>query len=395
MRIAYFADIRFPLERANGIQTAETCHALAARGHAVDLVVRPDTARPARDPFAYYALTRDVPLTVVRVPAAGPAPVRRARYLLAALSAAMRPGQADVVFTRDLGVAAWIALVPRRWRPPLVYESHGLAAVVGRDLDALVSGARAASPRKQRRLQARERRVWARADGYVAITAALARDLESAFGPRPGLAVVPDGVRLSPSRRFVPPLDHDGAPLIVYAGHLYPWKGVDTLLDALALVSGLDARIVGGHPAEPDLGRLTARADALGLSDRVRFTGHVAPGDVGAHLAAADVIVLPNSQSAISARYTSPLKLFEALAAGRAIVASHLPALAEVLTDGQNALLVAPDDAAALAAALARLVADPSLAHRLARAAYDAAPAYTWAKRAERLDAVLRAAVRT
>jgi glycosyltransferase involved in cell wall biosynthesis len=395
VRIAYFADIRFPLERANGIQTAETCHALAARGHAVDLVVRPDTACPARDPFAYYALARDVPLRVVRVPAAGPAPVRRACYLLAALSAAMRPGRADVVFTRDLGVAAWIALVPRRWRPPLVYESHGLAAVVGRDLDALVSGARAASPRKQRRLQAREGRVWARADAYVAITAALAHDLESAFGHRPGLAVVPDGVRLPPSRQFVPPLDHDGAPLVVYAGHLYPWKGVDTLLDALALVSGLGARIVGGHPAEPDLDRLTARAAALGLSDRVTFTGQVAPGDVAAHLAAADVIVLPNSQSAISARYTSPLKLFEALAAGRAIVASNLSALAEVLTDGQNALLVAPDDAAALAAALARLVADPALARRLARAAYDAAPAYTWAKRAERLDAVLHAAVRT
>ena len=56
MRILYFADIRFPLERANGIQTMETCHALAGRGHEVHLVVRPDTHTPARDPFAYYGL---------------------------------------------------------------------------------------------------------------------------------------------------------------------------------------------------------------------------------------------------------------------------------------------------------------------------------------------------
>ncbi len=61
MRILYLADIRFPLERANGIQTMETCHALASRGHTVTLVVRPDTQSPARDPFAYYALpTMDV-----------------------------------------------------------------------------------------------------------------------------------------------------------------------------------------------------------------------------------------------------------------------------------------------------------------------------------------------
>ena len=57
-RILYFADIRFPLERANGIQTMETCHALAGRGHEVHLVVRPDTHTPARDPFEYYGLAK-------------------------------------------------------------------------------------------------------------------------------------------------------------------------------------------------------------------------------------------------------------------------------------------------------------------------------------------------
>ena len=63
VRILYFADIRFPLERANGIQTMETCHALAERGHDVTLVVRPDTHAPARDPFAYYGLP---PLATLR-----------------------------------------------------------------------------------------------------------------------------------------------------------------------------------------------------------------------------------------------------------------------------------------------------------------------------------------
>ena len=58
VEILYLADIRFPLERANGIQSMETCHALAARGHDVTLIVRPDTQSPARDPFAFYGLPR-------------------------------------------------------------------------------------------------------------------------------------------------------------------------------------------------------------------------------------------------------------------------------------------------------------------------------------------------
>ena len=56
--VLYFADTRFPIERANGVQTMATCHALAARGHDVTLVVRPDTTPPARDPFAFYGLPR-------------------------------------------------------------------------------------------------------------------------------------------------------------------------------------------------------------------------------------------------------------------------------------------------------------------------------------------------
>jgi len=55
VRILYLADIRFPLERANGIQSMETCYALAGRGHDVTLVVRPDTHTPPRDPFAFYS----------------------------------------------------------------------------------------------------------------------------------------------------------------------------------------------------------------------------------------------------------------------------------------------------------------------------------------------------
>jgi glycosyltransferase involved in cell wall biosynthesis len=163
---------------------------------------------------------------------------------------------------------------------------------------------------------------------------------------------------------------------------------VDVLVRALGLVDDAAGLIVGGHPAEPDLERIRSLVTSLGLTGRVRLAGMVAPTAVAAYLASAHVLVLPNRAMAISSTYTSPLKLFEYLAAGRAIVASDLPAFREVLQDGATALLVPPDDPEALAAALRRLADDPTLAARLGRAAFDLAPAYSWQARAARIEAL-------
>jgi len=391
--LLYLADIRLPLERANGLQTISTCHALAARGHQVTLLVRPDTAPEARDPLAFYGLPPIDGLTIARVAVGGPAPLRRAQYLAASIRRSLAAPRPAVVFTRDLGVAALLARLPRTRRPPLVYESHNYAPVVSALMPTLHARAVSASAAKLARLERRERRVWSLAEGYVTLTAAHAEELAERFGPRPGAAVVPDGARLAAARRFTWTGPRASRPVVGYAGHLYPWKGVDVLIEALATLPDVDACIVGGHPREPDLARLTALAATRGLDPRVRFTGLVPPGEVAGLLDGADVLVLPNTATEVSARYTSPLKLFEYLAAGRPIVASRLPALEEVLVHEENALLVAPGDAAALAAAIDRVTRDPALALRLARRAFTDAERFTWARRAERLDAILARAV--
>jgi glycosyltransferase involved in cell wall biosynthesis len=405
MTVLYLADIRLPLERANGIQTMETCHALARRGHDVRLLVRPDTTSPARDPFAFYDLPALANFTILRVGVRGPAPFRRVHYLTGAIAEALlarrgRDGgrwRADVIFTRDLGVASMILRWPRSRRPPLVYESHGYAPVVTGLLPEMLSNAPRASRAKGRRLTSRERRVWEHAEGYVTITRALSDELERRLGARAagvGVDVIPDGARVDSTRRF----DWSGpaagrGPLVTYAGHLYPWKGVETMLGALAAAPGLRGRVIGGHPSEPDLGRLRQFAATLGLGERVEFTGMKAPGEVAALLREADVLVLPNRATSVSANYTSPLKLFEYLAAGRPIVASDLPALREILRDRENAWLVPPDDPGALAAALDALARDKALAVRLAKGAFDSAGAYSWDARAERLEQTLARAV--
>jgi Glycosyltransferase len=117
----------------------------------------------------------------------------------------------------------------------------------------------------------------------------------------------------------------------------------------------------------------------------------VAPTEVADLLRGADVLVLPNPPSAISTQFTSPLKLFEYMAAGRAIVASDLPSIREVVRDNDQALLVTPGRPEALAEAIEKLIEDRTLAEKVARAAYAEAPKHTWGRRAERLEALFTA----
>ncbi len=392
MRIRYFADIRFPLERANGVQTMETCHALSARGHQVDLVVRADSRVPARDPFVYYGVGRDVPLHIETVAAPGAPALRRIAYLAHALRLGLGADDVDLIYTRDLAVAALFARAPSGLRPPLVYESHGYAPSVSRDLPAMLADGTASSSRKQRRLGVRERLVWQRADGYVTITQGLADELSGRFGSRERLVVAADGARVPPAMPGARPRA-GRTPVVGYAGHLYPWKGLDVLMEALARLPGAQGLIIGGLAGERDLERVRALADRL-APGRVTFTGQLDPPDVAARLRDADVLVIPNPPSRMSAAYTSPLKLFEYMASGRPIVASDLPALREVLTDGREAVFAEAGNAQALADALRRVLDDDAFANALARRAFDAVSRYSWARRAERLEPLLQAVSR-
>jgi glycosyltransferase involved in cell wall biosynthesis len=117
----------------------------------------------------------------------------------------------------------------------------------------------------------------------------------------------------------------------------------------------------------------------------------VEPAKVPDHLARCMILVLPNPASAISSRFTSPLKLFEYMAAGRAIVASDLPSIREVVRDNAQALLVAPGSPEALGEAIQKLIEDRALAEKVARSAYAEAPKYTWGRRAEKLEALFAA----
>jgi glycosyltransferase involved in cell wall biosynthesis len=232
------------------------------------------------------------------------------------------------------------------------------------------------------------------AKGLVAISGGVREDLVALGVPAASIVVEHDAVegarfRDLPSRavaREALGIEPD-ARIVVYTGGLMAWKGVELLVEAARRLPDLSFVIAGGM--EADVARV--RALAAGLRN-LRLDGFQPPERVALYLAAADLGVVPNrSTPAISARYTSPLKAFEAMAAGLPLVASELPALREILTGEDHAVFVAPDDPGALAAGIARLMADPELRANMAVRGRERAAELTWDARAERLLAWMEA----
>jgi len=383
------ADVRFPLERANGIQVVKTAAALARAGARTTLLVRASDPRPTDEVLALYGL-RAHPCLEVRRMAVGHRPgahaLPRAVFLARAAAAAvagLRRGAA--VFTRDLQLAEMLVRVPVFARGPVVYEAHAVEALMYRERGALYGTGEVPRPRKERRLARRERTVWRRARGFVATTAGIRDAFLAAHGPRTAATcVIPNGCDVPEDRGF-PGLAAGSPPRVLYAGQLYPWKGVDVLVEAMAEVPGARLVILGGLAGEADLLRIDSLVRARGLKDRVELPGTVAPARVADELKRAAAVAVPFLKTVMTEAHTSPLKAFEAMAAGRPIVASDLPSSREVLRHGQNALLVPPGSASALAAALRSVLADAGLARRLAEQAWADAPAYSWDARGRRI----------
>ena len=180
----------------------------------------------------------------------------------------------------------------------------------------------------------------------------------------------PDVESRSKTRSMLGIGDH---PLILFVGNFYIWHDVATLLDAFACILNRypQARLVLVGDGEKRK-VMIERAAVLGISQAIIFTGMVAHQEVPRFMAAADIAVVPYPPLK-EENWLSPLKLFEYMASGNAIVASHVGQISDWISDDINGLLVPPGDAPAMAAALTRLISDPGLRSRLAESAREEA----------------------
>ncbi|MCY3831828.1 MAG: glycosyltransferase family 4 protein [Chloroflexi bacterium] len=395
-KLVYISLMRLPTEKAHGLQIMQNCEAFAEAGCDVTLWVarRWNTGAlgAVADPFAYYGVQANFRLR--RIPCIDLFPffapdgigARFAFYVLlvsyvvvAALLLTFT--HADIYYSRDEFV---LALASRlKARRSLAYEAHQFPAV-GR-------GA------------ALQRQVVARVGSLIAITPTLRDDLLSQRNADPARVIAAhDGFRRSRFRDLPSRNDArrqigwpEGAFIVGYVGRLRMIgldKGVAVLVEALAAVDDACLALVGG-PAEM-AEALRRRWLALGLpAERFLFAGQVPPAKAPRYLRAFDVCAMPHPPNRQFSRYTSPLKLFEYMAAGRAIAASDLPAWSDVVADGESALLLPPDDIAAWSEAINLLRRDSDLRRRLGERARELAlERYAWDIRARRILAHIRSA---
>jgi len=224
------------------------------------------------------------------------------------------------------------------------------------------------------------RRVFAAADALVAVSKELADYLNSYPGARGRVHVIPNGV--DPARfpeNIRPSLPNPKRLFTIgFVGSMKPWHGLPSLVTAFDQVrrSAPDTRllIVGNGRAKEELQSAILNR---GLKDSIHFTGAVDSEKIPGLLASMDVAVAP--YPALANFYFSPLKVYEYMAAGRAVVASRIGSLAELIEDGMNGLLSPPGDVDALAAAILRLKADAALRQRIGAAARKMViENYTW-----------------
>jgi phosphatidyl-myo-inositol dimannoside synthase len=362
--------------------------AVAARGHAVDVLLphHPDLRRPSGEPVRvveyHYAPREDWSLWGYAQSLESDVRVRRGVYLLAPLVAlALRRALGSLLADRRYDVvhahwvvpnAAMVTDIVAAHRVPFVVSAHGSDIFLAERSGTIGAFARSAL-KAAGRVTACSDDLRVRA---VALGAAESRTRTVPYGVD---AAAFGGSARAEMRRLGAP---EGARVVLAVGRLVEKKGFATLVEAAAGISGAYVAIAGAGDLRESLLRriaeLGAPASLIGPLDRA---------GVAAAMAAADVVAVPSVVDAAGNVDGLPNTLLEAMAAGRAVVASRVAGMPDVLVDGVNGLLVPPGDVPALRAALCRLITDDALRARLGAAARaTAVESHGWDRAARRFE---------
>ena len=371
MKIAAVATSQVPANYANSIQVMKTCSSLAELTDGLRLWVPGGTTNQDTgwDELAsYYGIGN--PFEICRVPTK--TVLRRYDLAYSAVGEAERWG-ADILYTWMLqaGVLAlWMGI-------PVILEMHDLPT--GR-LGPLLF------------------RYFSRHKGkkrLLVITEALRSKLESLYKtpPNPGeIQVAPNGT--DPAMHANLPSQEDlrrmlelpPGPIALYSGHFYAGRGMDLLFGLAKRLPGVSFLWIGGtFKSTVDWKQ---RLFESGIHN-VILSGFIENSRLPLYQAAADVLLMPyekaisGSSGGNSAEICSPMKMFDYMSAGRAIISSDLPVIHEILNEN-NAVFCPPGDIDAWQQAITTLMSKPELRHRLASRAKLDAEGYTWKGRAEK-----------
>jgi glycosyltransferase involved in cell wall biosynthesis len=211
------------------------------------------------------------------------------------------------------------------------------------------------------------RLTYGRNRAVTAVSQAVADSVASY--PGPDVRVVPNGVAcaVTPAETAAARRDlgvDPGVPLVVHVGNIRPHKGhanlVDTVVELVRSVPDVLVVSIGGEKHDGDLARVRGLAATAGVADHLRFLGR--RDDALGFVGAADVFANPSDHEGL------PVAVLEAMALGRPVVATAVGGVPTIVRNDETGILVPPRDPRALAAGIARLIADPALAGELAEA---------------------------
>jgi glycosyltransferase involved in cell wall biosynthesis len=365
MRIVCIAASFVPSTAANSIQVMKVCDALAGLGHAVTLIVPGDQQIPWDELKGHYGVQASFNIQWVRENLT----FKRYDYSLKAVRLA-RKLKPDMLYTWVLQAAVlglWMKI-------PTLLEMHD--RITGKFGPWLF------------------RQFWkSKTPGRVlAITGALKRAVISSFDGfvQPDqIFVGPDGVDL---KRYQPPRKPEDARrqlgleqglTVGYTGHFYAGRGIELMYSLGKALPAIKFLWVGGDPADVEHWKKRIASDKI---QNITLTGFVENQRLPTYQFACDILLMPYGASIAgsgggnTADIASPMKMFEYMAAGRAIISSDLPVIHEVL-DEDTALFCPSDDLSAWKAAIVKLTDDSALRESLGRAARSKVTAYTWQER--------------
>ena len=371
MKILYIANARIPTEKAHGIQIMKMCEAFGNEKALVELVLPRRFNWINKDPFRYYGIKRIFKIT--KLPCLDFIVFDKyighlglwAESLTFSISVFFYIlfRKADIFYTRDK------LLMPLAiFKKNIIFETHTF-------------------PKNYFLYSFFLKRI----KGIIVITQKLKELLINKGIAGDKIIIAPDGVDLA--QFYIGETKDDcrkklGLPfdkkIVLYSGHLYAWKGVDTLAEAARnfqlSISNYQFVFVGG--TEKDIEEFRQKMKDI---KNILIAGHRPHQEIPLWLKAADVLVLPNSgKEEISKHWTSPLKMFEYMASKRPIVASDLSSIREVLNEG-NAILVEPDNPSALGKGIEKALEIQELADEISVKAFQDVRQYTWQKRAEKI----------
>ncbi len=353
MKILYCAGSTLPSDSANSIHVMRMCEALAAHGHDVTLLAKHGGVE---DPFEFYGIPPSFTIERVRFTSRW----HLTRYI--AKASALAQNRVDLIVGRYLYPIFYLQSKGYRF----IFETHDAPSGLGRWLETQLLASRHCVK-------------------HVVISQSLARwHMSRIAPPLAGKIQVLADAAVDPGPPA--PVRAQGPLAVGYAGSWFAGRGVELLIAIATGCPDMEFRLAGG-----DAKHLAQRG--LELPCNVSCHGRLPHHAVSDFLRGCDVLVAPyqrkirvHGNAGDTSRWFSPLKLFEYMAQGKAIVCSDLPVLREVLRNDDNALLVASDETQGWIKALTELAADRRKAQRLGDSARrDFLENYQWRQRAAAL----------